>query len=151
METANLYPVFVSIHQYLSWGVVLVLILAAGKAWKSLLFKNRWTSTDTILASLLMVGADLQLLLGIVLYAALSPVTRQAFNNFGAAIADPGIRFFAVEHIAMMVVAVIILYIVKSRVRKAQFNARKHRMSAIWYTVALALVLFSIPWGRIFS
>lgn len=51
----------------------------------------------------------------------------------------------------MMVVAVIILYIVKSRVRKAQFNARKHRMSAIWYTVALALVLFSIPWGRIFS
>ncbi|HOF54904.1 MAG: hypothetical protein WBK43_09355 [Prolixibacteraceae bacterium] len=151
METANLYPVFLSIHHYLSWGVVLVLILAAGKAWKSLLFKNRWTSTDTILASLLTVGADLQLLLGIVLYAALSPVTRQAFNNFGAAIADPGIRFFAVEHIAMMVVAVIILYIVKSRVRKAQFNARKHRMSAIWYTVALALVLFSIPWGRIFS
>ncbi len=146
-----MYPVFLSIHHYLSWGVVLVLILAAGKAWKSLLFKNRWTSTDTILASLLMVGADLQLLLGIVLYAALSPVTRQAFNNFGAAIADPGIRFFAVEHIAMMVVAVIILYIVKSRVRKAQFNARKHRMSAIWYTVALALVLFSIPWGRIFS
>jgi len=146
-----LYSVFLSIHHYLSWGVVLVLILAAGKAWKSLLFKNRWTSTDTILASLLMVGADLQLLLGIVLYAALSPVTRQAFNNFGAAIADPGIRFFAVEHIAMMVVAVIILYIVKSRVRKAQFNARKHRMSAIWYTVALALVLFSIPWGRIFS
>jgi len=146
-----LYPVFLSIHHYLSWGVVLVLILAAGKAWKSLLFKNRWTSTDTILASLLTVGADLQLLLGIVLYAALSPVTRQAFNNFGAAIADPGIRFFAVEHIAMMVVAVIILYIVKSRVRKAQFNARKHRMSAIWYTVALALVLFSIPWGRIFS
>lgn len=146
-----MYSVFLSIHHYLSWGVVLVLILAAGKAWKSLLFKNRWTSTDTILASLLMVGADLQLLLGIVLYAALSPVTRQAFNNFGAAIADPGIRFFAVEHIAMMVVAVIILYIVKSRVRKAQFNARKHRMSAIWYTVALALVLFSIPWGRIFS
>jgi len=146
-----LYPVFLSIHHYLSWGVVLVLILAAGKAWKSLLFKNRWTSTDTILASLLTVGADLQLLLGIVLYAALSPVTPQAFNNFGAAIADPGIRFFAVEHIAMMVVAVIILYIVKSRVRKAQFNARKHRMSAIWYTVALALVLFSIPWGRIFS
>jgi len=146
-----LYSVFLSIHHYLSWGVVLVLILAAGKAWKSLLFKNRWTSTDTILASLLTVGADLQLLLGIVLYAALSPVTRQAFNNFGAAIADPGIRFFAVEHIAMMVVAVIILYIVKSRVRKAQFNARKHRMSAIWYTVALALVLFSIPWGRIFS
>ncbi len=146
-----MYPVFLSIHHYLSWGVVLVLILAAGKAWKSLLFKNRWTSTDTILASLLTVGADLQLLLGIVLYAALSPVTRQAFNNFGAAIADPGIRFFAVEHIAMMVVAVIILYIVKSRVRKAQFNARKHRMSAIWYTVALALVLFSIPWGRIFS
>lgn len=91
------------------------------------------------------------MLLGIVFYVALSPVTRQAFNNFGAAIADPGIRFFAVEHIAMMVVAVIILYIVKSRVRKAQFNARKHRMSAIWYTVALALVLFSIPWGRIFS
>lgn len=146
-----MYPVFLSIHHYLSWGVVLVLILAAGKAWKSLLFKNRWTSTDTILASLLTVGADLQLLLGIVLYAALSPVTRQAFNNFGAAIADPGIRFFAVEHIAMMVVAVIILYIVKSRVRKAQFNARKHRMSAIWNTVALALVLFSIPWGRIFS
>ncbi len=146
-----MYSVFLSIHHYLSWGVVLVLILAAGKAWKSLLFKNRWTSTDTILASLLTVGADLQLLLGIVLYAALSPVTRQAFNNFGAAIADPGIRFFAVEHIAMMVVAVIILYIVKSRVRKAQFNARKHRMSAIWYTVALALVLFSIPWGRIFS
>lgn len=151
MDTSTLYPIFLKIHHFLSWGIILILILAMGKAWKGVFFKNRWNGTDMTLATLTILFADIQLLTGIVLYAALSPVTRAAFNDFGAAMQNSGLRFYAAEHLAVMVLAVILLHFARAKARKAQFNARKHRISAIWYTIALLLMAVRIPWERIFS
>ncbi len=151
MDTASLYPVFVQIHHYLSWGVLLFALLAALRGWVGVVFTKRWNGTDATLATLLTISADFQLVTGIILYAALSPVTRSAFTNFGAAMGNPAIRFYAVEHILVMVIAVVIIHIARVKARDAQFKARKHRISAVWYTIALALMLTRIPWERIVS
>jgi len=150
MNTATLYPVFIQIHHYLSWGVLLFALLAALRGWTGVIFTKRWNGTDVTLATLLTIFADLQLLTGVILYAALSPVTRSAFTDFGAAMSNPAIRFFAVEHIIVMVIAVVIIHIARGKARDAQFKARKHRISAVWYTIALALILTRVPWDKIF-
>ena len=50
----------------------------------------------------LMIALDLQMLLGLLLYGMLSPFTRQAMQDFGAAMRDSTLRFWAVEHLTMM-------------------------------------------------
>jgi len=66
-----------------------------------------------------MITLDLQLLLGLVLYFVLSPFTTQALNDFGAAMRNAPLRFFAVEHVTLMLAAVILVHVGRVLARKA--------------------------------
>jgi uncharacterized membrane protein len=87
-----------------------------------------------------------QLLLGLILYIFLSPTTANAFKNFGGAMADGYMRFYAVEHIAIMLIAVVLFHVGSAMVKKATEAVKKHRRAAIWYTITILLILASIPW-----
>ena len=67
----------------------------------------------------LTMTVDIQLLLGLPLYLVLSPVTTLAMKNFGAAMKNPQLRFWAVEHLAMMMLAVILVHVGRVLARKA--------------------------------
>jgi hypothetical protein len=58
----------------------------------------------------------------------------------------PETRFFAIEHIAMMVIAIILLHIGKAQGRKAISDRAKHRRTLIFYLLALLVIVVSIPW-----
>ncbi len=151
MDSLAWYPTVTLVHQYISWALLLASLFAIYRAWAGWIFKKRWSSADWAAGTILTGLADLQLAVGILLYAALSPVTHEAFNNFGAAMQNPDLRYYAVEHIAVMLIAIVMLHIGRSRSRKAQFNARKYKLAAIWYTLAVALMATRIPWDRIFA
>ncbi len=151
MNIAHWYPTVTLIHQYLSWALLLTALIALLRAWTRWILKKRWSAGDMFAGNLLTILVDLQLVAGILLYAALSPITRQAFNDFGAAMQNPDIRFYAVEHIVVMVTALVFIHFGRNGSRKAQFKARKHKLAAIWYTLAVALMATRIPWERIFS
>ncbi len=91
---------------------------------------------------------DLQFLVGILLYAFYSPLTKAAFANFGAAMQNPDLRFYAVEHISMMVIALALVHIGRAKSKKATSPLKKHRSAAIFYTISLILILAAIPWNR---
>lgn len=146
-----MYTVFLQIHQYLSWLLLLISVYAVLRSWYSFIFRRWWSRADAVTGMAMTIIFDLQLTAGLILYAGLSPVTKGAFATFSEAIRDPAIRFYAVEHILLMVFAVILVHAGSSRARKAQFPARKQRISAIFYTLALVLVLARIPWERIFA
>jgi predicted membrane channel-forming protein YqfA (hemolysin III family) len=57
-----------------------------------------------------------------------------------------GIRFWAVEHLLGMVIAIALAHVGKSRIRKAATDARRHRLALIFFGLALLAVLVSIPW-----
>ena len=91
---------------------------------------------------------DVNLLLGLLLYILFSPITKAAFANFGAAMGDSTLRFFAVEHIFGMVVAVILAHVGRALSKKATEPVKKYRAAAIWYTLSLLVILAMIPWDR---
>src|SRR5438132_9902041 len=94
----------------------------------------------------LMMALDLQLLLGLLLYLVLSPFTTEAMKNFGAAMRDPGLRFWAVEHITMMFVAVILVHVGRVLARKAKTpGARRTRLLVCFGLATLAMIV-AIPW-----
>jgi hypothetical protein len=95
-----------------------------------------------------VIAMDLQLLLGLLLYVVLSPITTGGFRDFGAAMSDSGTRFFLVEHLLTMVVAVVLVHIGRARSRRATDDQAKARTAAIFYTLALLVILLGMPWFR---
>jgi hypothetical protein len=84
-------------------------------------------------------------LLGLLLYLFLSPFTSLAFDDFGAAMRNSALRFWAVEHVLGMLIGIALAHIGRARIARAA-AARKHRLAAIFFGLALLAILVSIPW-----
>ena len=74
---------------------------------------------------LFMIALDVQMLLGLLLYGMLSPYTAAEMKDFGAAMRDPVLRFWAVEHLTMMLSAVILVHVGRVLGRKSADAAGK--------------------------
>ena len=68
-----------------------------------------------------------------------------AFSDFGAAMRQSDLRFWAVEHVIGMLIASALLHIGTTRVKKA-LEGRRHKTAIIFFGLALLVVLASIPW-----
>jgi hypothetical protein len=130
-----MYGIALLVHSWLRWAV-----LAAGVA-----AIVRGGSRDETAGKWFTILLDVQMLLGLLLYFVLSPVTRAALGDFGGAMGAPQIRFFAVEHVFGMVIAIALAHVGRGKVRKAPVE-RKGRTAAIFYGLALVAILASIPW-----
>ena len=140
-----MYDVMIALHSVLRWLVLLLGLLAVGRGiagWSG----RSWTASDNRAGALFVGLLDLQLLIGLILYLFLSPTVRAATVNIGAAMGDPMLRFFLVEHAFGMLLAVTLAHIGRIRIRKATDDRRRHRQAAIYFGIALVLVLLSIPW-----
>ena len=93
-----------------------------------------------------MVGTlRLQLIIGLVLYIFLSPITQTAFSDFGAAMKEATLRYWAVEHIFAMIVGVALAEIGRSKAKKANEDLKKFKMQLIFFTISLLIMLSKIP------
>jgi hypothetical protein len=147
MET--LYLITLSLHNILRWAVLLVGIVAAVRAWVGWLGKKEWSELDRKLGSFFGIAFDIQLLLGLLLYFVVSPLmTDTILPNFAAAMRDSNLRFFAIEHLVMMIVALVFAHLGSVLAKRAKDASGKYRQAAIWFTLTLLLVLAAIPWTR---
>ncbi|RIJ49140.1 cytochrome B [Maribellus luteus] len=143
-----MYTGLLHAHNGFRWLVLLALVVSVVLAISGWLGKREWKKTDNLFNLILVIFTDLQFLVGLVLYAFVSPITKAAFQNFGAAMKNPDLRFYAVEHILLMVVALVLIHIGRSKSKKASSSVKKHRTAAIFYTLSLVLILAGIPWSR---
>jgi hypothetical protein len=141
-----MYPITLTVHSLVRWVVLLVGFWAVARALIGASARRQWTPSDDAAGKWFTIAMDVQLLLGLLLYGVLSPMTRAALMDMGSAMRDPVTRFWAVEHITMMIVAVVLAHVGRARVRKAAAPAAAHRTAAIFYTLALVIVLAAIPW-----
>jgi hypothetical protein len=142
----TIYSVFLTLHSLLRWLVLVVAILAVVRAFAGWLGRRDWTDSDSRLGLLLTSSVDLQLVVGLVLYIFLSPFTRTVFQDFGAAMSDESARYWAVEHIALMIVALVLMHVGRTMTKRAEGSVNRHRRAAIFYGLATLAVLFAIPW-----
>ena len=140
----SLYNALLHTHSVGRWVVLLLLIFAI---LNSLIAGNRpYIRTDNRLGLLLTISADLMLVVGLILWY-YSPVGLNAIrNNNGISGMDQSTRFFALEHFAGMLIAIILMHIGKAQGRKAISDKAKHRRTMIFYLIALLIVIASIPW-----
>lgn len=142
----GMYATLLTVHSLLRWIVLLLAILALVRAMSGWTGRRSWLLADERAGRQFLLAFDIQFLIGLVLYAALSPITTAAFQDFGAAMRDSVMRFWAVEHVFGMVVALALAHIGRARARRLAEGPARHRTSAIFYGLSLLVMLVTIPW-----
>ena len=141
-----MYNFFLDAHSWLRWAVVIAGLLAVGRAIAGAAGGRSWSRTDERAGFWFVTLLDLQMVLGLVLYFVLSPITRTALQDFGAAMKSSGLRFWGVEHLFGMIVGVVLVHLGRARTRKLSDSPARHRVAAVSYTLGLLAILASIPW-----
>lgn len=137
--------VVLGVHSYWRWVVLVAAVLVLVRAWSGWRRRRPWTPADDRASRFFVITFDIQVLIGLLLYVALSPFTRAAFSNFGAAMGDSVMRFWAVEHIFGMLVALGLVHVGRAKSRRPS-TVERHRAAVIFYGLALLVVLITIPW-----
>ena len=140
-----MYSATLLVHSWLRWAVIATGLIAILGGIIGVARRGQWTPADDRAGFWFITSLDLQLLLGLVLYFFLSPFTAEAMKDFAAAMKDPGLRFWAVEHGFGMIVGVALAHVGRARTRRVDVT-RRHKMAAIFYGLALVAILISIPW-----
>lgn len=134
----------VHLHSILRWAIVLAGLWAVIRAFKGVSGKTPFTAADNKAGLFFMIFCDIQLLVGLLLYFVFSG--KVGLSNMGETMKSPALRFFTVEHTLMAVIAIALVHIGKSKVKKATSDAQKHKLALIFYGIAFILILALIPW-----
>ena len=108
-----------------------------------------WTLSDDRAGWWFLTSLDVQMLLGLLLYFVLSPITSAALQDFGAAMGNSALRFWSVEHVFGMGIAIVLAHIGRARIRRAGKegnDTRRHRLAVVFFMLALIAIIASIPW-----
>jgi hypothetical protein len=132
-------------HSLLRWILLILLITSVIKAFMGRSGNTPFTNGDKKRTLFTLISAHTQLVLGIVLYM-ISPLVQSATMNMGEAMKDTVLRYWAVEHILTMTIAIVFITIGHIKSKKAAADIAKFKALAVWHTIALILILISIPW-----
>ncbi len=143
----TIYVVVKSLHNIIRWVVLILAILAVVRAYMGWFGKREWQERDRKIGSFVAMSIDIQLLLGLILYFVLSPITTGALRDFGASMGVANSRFFALEHPLMMLLSVVFAHLGSILPRRTEDSIAKFKRAAIWFTLTLLMVLLGIPWG----
>jgi hypothetical protein len=141
-----MYTTVIFLHSIVRWAVLATGLFATVRGisgWRS---GRPWTLADDRAALWFTSALDLQMLLGLLMYFWLSPITTAALHDFGGVMGNPGLRFWAVEHPVGMIAGITLAHIGRGRLRRIAADARRHRTAAIFFTLALLIIIVSIPW-----
>lgn len=141
-----MYPLILTLHSLMRWVVVIVGVVAVVQFLVGWLGKKEWTSLDARLLAIFPMTVDIQLLLGLLLYFILSPITTGALRDFGGAMSNAVLRFYAVEHLFMMVIALVVAHVGSLLAKKRTVASARFRLAGLLFLVAMIIIFLSIPW-----
>ncbi len=132
----DLYAILRSAHSGWRYLVLILLVLATLQALAGWIGKKSYTEGNRKLNVFTLISAHVQLLIGVVLYF-FSPLTKGPMSE---AIS----RYWKVEHLSMMVIAIVLITIGNAKSKKIAAAAAKHKTIAIFFGIALILIVVSI-------
>lgn len=126
-------------HSGLRYVVLALLLMAIFRGLSGWLGKKPFADGDRKLFIFALASVHVQFLIGLVLYF-ISPLVN--FSN----LSDKVTRFYSVEHISMMILAVILITIGYSTGKRGKTDLAKYKNTTVLYIIGLLMILASIPW-----
>jgi len=143
-----MYTTIQFLHSYWAYLVLIIVAIATINALIGFFSKKEYGPKDFRLALFALIVTHLQLILGLSLYF-LSPLGMKsiATNGMSTIMKDSALRLNAVEHPMVMILVVVFITIGYSKHKKKLVSTPKFKMLAIFYSIALVLMLSRIPWS----
>ncbi|MGC4020792.1 MAG: cytochrome b [Cyclobacteriaceae bacterium] len=125
-----------SLNRFILLVLLLVVLFRAFKGWQS---KAAFEKTDDKLSLFLFISTHTQLLLGLILYFISPAVIFSA-----ASMKETLTRYWLVEHIAEMLIAVVLISVARISSKKLADGTAKHKRMFILNALALVIILVAI-------
>lgn len=141
-----LYSILLHVHSIGRWVVLILLLIAI---FNSLVAGKRpYIKSDARTGLILTIVSDIMLLVGLALWfwGPKGFNLIEAAGGMANAMKDPITRFYGVEHMTGMLIAIILIHIGKAQGKKPISDKVRHNRTVIFYTIALLIILLSVPW-----
>ena len=140
-----MYNGLLHLHSVLRWVILLLLIynfyIHIADRLKPFTDRHRKS------ALFLLICCDIMLAIGLYQWFA-GDLGLKAIraNSMSAIMKNAHARFFAVEHITAMIIAIIFVHIGYAYSKKQVPDVSKHKRAVIFFGLALLLILIAVPW-----
>lgn len=126
-----MYQILRSAHSGWRYLVLILLVVALIQALSGWLGKKPYTEGNRKINLFTLIFVHTQILIGLVLYF-VSPLVKA------------GIKYWKMEHIGMMILAAVLVTIGNARSKKGTDPVAKHRAVALYFGLALLLIIAAI-------
>ena len=134
-----MYNFLLHLHSGFRFIVMLLLIIAILQSFLGWFGNRPYTNLNRKINLFTMISAHTQLLIGIALYF-VSPLV-----TFGPdTMKNDTTRYWTVEHVGMMIFAIILITVGHAKSKRTLNQAAKHRSVAIYYSLALLVIIIAI-------
>jgi hypothetical protein len=134
-----MYSFFLQTHSGVRYLVLLLLVIVVIKSLLGFVGKKPFGKADNLLSLFLLIFTHIQALAGLILYF-VSP-----FVKFGSdTMKDKFTRYWTVEHIFAMLIAVVLITVARSTSKKMADPVSKHKRLFIFNVIALVIVVVTI-------
>jgi hypothetical protein len=134
-----MYSTLLTLHSILRSVVFIFLLAVIIKSLSGWLGKKSFSKVDDKLSLFLLIFTHVQLLIGLMLYF-VSPAVQ--FN--GSTMKDAGTRYWTVEHIFMMLIAVALITVARITHKKMATDEGKFKRLFYYNIIALLIIVAAI-------
>src|SRR5215217_3240581 len=131
-----MYQILRSAHSGWRYVVLILLVLAVVQALAGWLGKKPYGEGNRKLNVFTLISAHIQLVFGLVLYFMGPWLNADSSVALG--------RYWKMEHVSMMIFAIILITVGNARSKRGGDPAVKHRSIALYFGLALILVLAAV-------
>lgn len=126
-------------HSVIRYFVLLFLLVVIVRSFSGWQKKAEYTALDDKMSLWLFIFTHTQLLLGLILYF-ISP----AVIFSGASMKETVARYWLVEHISMMLIAIVLITMARITAKKMTEAYARHKRMFIFNTLALIIIVLAI-------
>jgi hypothetical protein len=131
-----MYQILKSAHSGWRYLVLILLVVAIIQALSGWLGKKPYTEGNRKVNLFTLISAHIQLLMGLILYF------MNGWYKIDSSVAIG--RYWKMEHIGMMIFAIILITVGNARSKKGADAAVKHRSVALYFGLALIIIIAAI-------
>lgn len=139
------------IHSLWAYIVLLLIIVAVVNAVIGLTSKKEFSAKDLRISLFALIASHIQLVIGFIAYYVSTYYNVMRTVGMGEVMKNSELRKPLIEHPILILVAIALLTIGFSKHKKKTSSAAKFKTIAIFYAIALILILAVIPWDLWFA
>lgn len=144
-----MYIGLLHLHNLLRWILLLLLLIAIVRHLSGMMSRRPINGGDRKIDLFLMISAHIQLIIGLYQWFVGGFGLKSILNNgFGPVMKNAALRFWAIEHIFGMLVAIVLITIGRGAVKRSA-DAAVHKKAFWFFLIALIIIMATVPWpGR---